>query len=154
MDAEVRVAVRALILHGDKLLVQRDVRELHYAFIGGRYEHGDTFEARIARELAEETSVRLASWRYLFVVENRFMAGGNRFHALEHFGLATVHDEDVQSREAHLIQKWLPLKGLRDVDLRPFQVRDAVADGTYGEIRRLVVSEWVDREDDAVRPRD
>jgi ADP-ribose pyrophosphatase YjhB (NUDIX family) len=139
----VRTAVRAVVLHGDRVLVQRAFDEPCYAFIGGEYETGDTFEERTRREFEEETTARVTSWRYLFVVENRFMSGERRVHALEHFVLVTLDRQDVHSREAHLVQEWLPLKDLRDVDLRPFQVRDVVADGTFDTVRHLVADEWV-----------
>jgi 8-oxo-dGTP pyrophosphatase MutT (NUDIX family) len=112
-----------------------------YAFIGGEYEHGDTFEDRIRREFEEETNARVLSWSYLFVVENQFLWNSVLIHGLEHYLEVAIDRMDVESRENHLTQAWLPLDRLRDFDLRPAPVRDAVASGRFRTLRHLVVSQ-------------
>src|SRR2546430_189314 len=109
----VRVSVRAVILEGGRALAQttRDGSSF-YAFIVGEYELGDTFEGRIRKEIDEETNARLVSWRYLCVLENFFTHNGSPVQTLEHFGLATIDRRDVISREAHLVQEWLPIASL------------------------------------------
>jgi ADP-ribose pyrophosphatase YjhB (NUDIX family) len=146
----VRPSVRAIILRDGNILVQRPADSApggSYAFIGGEYEIGDTFESRLRRELEEETTARLMTWRYLFVVENLFVHAGHRIHALEHYVLATIETTDVQSREGHLVQEWLPLHSAADVDLRPFAVRDLLANDRYEQVRHVVVDGWRDRTD-------
>lgn len=142
----VRPSVRAVILSGDgqRVLVQRPsgTPGAPYAFVGGEYELGDTFESRIRAEIGEETSARLASWEYLFVVENRFMAGDRRIHALEHYLLVRIESDDVRSQEAHLVQEWLPVRDLPATDLRPTVVRDLVAGGDLRAVQHLVVDGW------------
>lgn len=143
----VRPSVRAVILSGDgqRLLVQRpsDTPGTRYAFIGGGYELGDTFESRIRVEIDEEMNARLASWEYLFVVENRFMAGDRRIHGLEHYLLVRIESDEVRSHEAHLVQEWLPVRDLPATDLRPTAVRDLVAAGDdLRAVRHLVVDGW------------
>jgi 8-oxo-dGTP pyrophosphatase MutT (NUDIX family) len=70
----VRPAVRAIVRGERGFLVQRptDDAAAHYAFIGGEYEVGDSFEERLRKEFEEETSARIVSADYRFVVENRF----------------------------------------------------------------------------------
>ena len=137
----VRVRVAAIIVADGKVLVQRptDDPAACYAFIGGEYEVGDTFETRIRRELEEETTARVVSWRYLFVVENRFMVGGDLIQGLEHYLEVILDRQNIESREAHLSQHWLPLDRLRDYDLRPHIVRDVVASGDLRNVSHLTV---------------
>ncbi|MFC4009124.1 NUDIX domain-containing protein [Nonomuraea purpurea] len=141
----VRVSVRSIILDGDRVLLQRPSDAppgRHYAFIGGEYEIGDTFEERLRKEIDEETNARLIDWRYLFVAENRFIHNGHRVHALEHYLLATIDRVDVASREELLVQEWVPLADLATTDVRPYAVRDVVAAGRHHETRHLLIDGW------------
>lgn len=143
----VRPSVRALIFStdGERLLVQRpsDTPGTNYAFIGGEYEVGDTFEGRLRLEIEEETSAQLLKWEYLFVVENRFMAGDKRIHGLEHYLAATIDRENVESHEAHLVQEWLPVVDLPSKVLRPMIVRDLIVSRDLASVRHLVVDGWL-----------
>ena len=138
----VRVRVAAIVVSNGSVLVQRPTDEPTscYAFIGGEYEAGDTFETRIRREFEEETTARVLGWRYLFVVENRFTVNGDTFHSLEHYLEVTIDRRNVESREAHLAQHWLPLARLQDYDLRPHVVRDALAAGNLHHVSHLTVA--------------
>jgi 8-oxo-dGTP pyrophosphatase MutT (NUDIX family) len=136
----VRASVRAIVVVDGQLLVQRPADEpaSFYAFIGGEYEVGDTFESRLRREFAEETSAHLVTCTYRFVVENRFMHAGREIHGLDHFCEVTLDRREIDSRESHLTQHWLSLDRIEEQDLRPTVVRDAIRDGTWREARHLV----------------
>jgi 8-oxo-dGTP pyrophosphatase MutT (NUDIX family) len=138
----VRVRVAAIVVSDGNVLVQRPTDEPTscYGFIGGEYEVGDTFETRIRREFEEETTARVLDWRYLFVVENRFTVNGATFQGLEHYLEVTLDRRNVESREAHLSQHWLPLAGLRDYDLRPHVVRDVLASGHLHNVSHLTAA--------------
>jgi ADP-ribose pyrophosphatase YjhB (NUDIX family) len=131
------------VIHDGMTLVQRpsDEPSAPYAFIGGEYEYGDTFESRIRREFEEETNARVLSWSYLFVVENRFLWEGALIHGLEHYVEVALDRIDVESRADHLTQHWLPLNRLREFDLRPRPVRDALAGGEFRAIKHMLVPE-------------
>jgi ADP-ribose pyrophosphatase YjhB (NUDIX family) len=137
----VRPRVAAIIISDGQLLVQRPSDDPNpcYAFIGGEYEVGDTFASRLKAEIEEETTARLERWQYLFVVENRFRHEDMFVHGLEHYLLAQIDRQDVQSRESHLTFYWLSLSTLAQFDLRPHVVRDLVATGEFTQIRHLVV---------------
>lgn len=107
-----------------------------YAFIGGEYERGDTFETRLRKEFEEETNARLIECEYLFCVENHFQHHGNSVQQTEHFFLVKLDRHDVESRESHLCQHWLQIAELATADLRPRVVRDALMDGTYLDLAR------------------
>jgi ADP-ribose pyrophosphatase YjhB (NUDIX family) len=138
----VRVRVAAIVVADGKVLVQRptDDPTSCYAFIGGEYEVGDTFETRIRREFDEETDAKVLGWRYLFVVENRFTVGEDVIQGLEHYLEVTLDRQSVESREPHLSQHWLPLSRLGDYDLRPHVVRDLLASGRLHSVSHLTVA--------------
>ncbi len=133
----VRPSVRAIVIVDQEVLVQRptDDPEACYAFIGGEYELGDSFESRLRREFEEETTARVTGCTYRFVVENRFTHAGREIHGLDHFCEVTLDRREIESREPALAQHWLPLSRLADHDLRPTVVRDALIDGTWREAR-------------------
>ncbi|PSJ60403.1 NUDIX domain-containing protein [Pseudaminobacter soli (ex Li et al. 2025)] len=135
-----RVRVAGIVVNDEKVLVQKptDDPSSCYAFIGGEYEVGDTFETRLRKEFEEETNARIVAAQYLFCVENYFRYQAQVVQQAEHFFLVSLDRHDVVSNEAHLTQHWLPLVDLRNVDLRPFVVRDAVASGSYLTDRHLI----------------
>ncbi|HEV2071266.1 MAG TPA: NUDIX domain-containing protein [Acidimicrobiales bacterium] len=142
----VRPSVRAIVVQQDRLLLQRpvDVPDA-YAFVGGEYEFGDTFDTRIRREFEEETTAKVISWSYLFVVENRFLHGGRRLQTLEHYLEVQIDREDVDTREGHLVHEWISREQLPMVNLRPRVVRDALAEGGLPTQRHLVFDGWLSK---------
>lgn len=140
--ASVRVRVAAIVIQDEQLLVQRptDEPDACYALIGGGYEVGDTFDTRIRREFAEETTAQVVAWAYRFVVENRFRVGDTIVYGLEHYLEVQLDRTEIHSREPHLAQHWLPIATLHTYDLRPHVVRDAIASGQFRHIKHLVVA--------------
>lgn len=136
----VRVRVAAIIISAGRVLVQRPADDPHacFAFIGGEYEIGDTFESRLRKELEEETTARVRRAEYRFVVENRFHVKGMFIHGLEHYFEVELDSPDIRSTESHLSQHWLPLDSLCDYDLRPWVVRDVIASGEFRLVRHLL----------------
>ena len=137
----VRPAVRAIVRSERGFLVQRptDAPNGHYAFIGGEYELGDSFDARLRKEFEEETSARLLRSKYRFVVENRFHWRGELIQTLEHYFEVELDRLDIESNEPDLEQIWLPLQSFARADVRPTVVRDLLASGNWQGIRRLSV---------------
>ncbi|HYF51089.1 MAG TPA: NUDIX domain-containing protein [Planctomycetota bacterium] len=138
----VRPRVAGIVVCDGKVLVQKPTNEADpcYAFIGGGYEVGDTFESRIRAEFEEETTAKVVSCRYLFVVENQFVMNKKFYHGLEMYLKVEIDRLNVESRESHLRQYWLPLVDLMSFNLRPHVVRDAIASGEYINIRHLRTS--------------
>lgn len=138
----VRPAVRAIVRGSRGFLVQRPIDDpgAHHAFIGGEYELGDTFEERLRREFEEETSARVVSAEYRFVVENRFLWRGALVQTLEHYFEVVLDREDVVTREPHLEQVWLAEHVFDAADVRPTVVRDVLASGDWRAVRRLSVT--------------
>lgn len=137
-----RIRVAAIIIQDGHLLAQKPVDDPSacYALLGGEYEMGDTFDSRIRAEIEEETNAKVLSAKYCFVVENRFRYNGQVIQGVEHFLEVAIDRQDIESRESHLMQHWLPLERLQDFDLRPTVVRDAIISGTNKTVRHLVVT--------------
>jgi ADP-ribose pyrophosphatase YjhB (NUDIX family) len=138
----VRPAVRAIVRSERGFLVQRptDDPHAHYAFVGGEYELGDSFEERLRKEFEEETSARVVSAEYLFVVENRFLVKEGLVQTVEHYFEVVLDQAQLVSREPHLEQVWLPEDLFAVADVRPAIVRDALLSADWRSIRHLCVA--------------
>lgn len=112
----------------------------HYAFIGGEYELGDTFEERVRKEFEEETTARVLSSEYRFVVENHFLWNGELVQTLEHYFEVELDTIAVTSREPQLEQIWLDHATFAAADVRPLVVRDVLLTSGWRDVRRLTVS--------------
>ena len=135
----VRTSIRAIIMMDDYLLVQfpKDSHDDIYAFIGGEYEYGDSFESRIKIEIEEETNAKVLSWKYLFVVENKFMWNGKLLHGLEHYLFVEIDRKDIESNEPHLMQKWIHLDNLSEYDVRPRIVKEMILSNKLFETKHI-----------------
>jgi len=146
-DQPPRVSVRAIPIRSDYILVQEGSVDSSnpnnpakcFAFIGGGYEPGDTFESRIKREFEEETNAKVMDCSYLFVVENRRIVNGTLRQSIDHFFEVSLDRQDIESRELHISQHWLPISTLMDFDLRPHTIRDLIAKGEFTTVRHVVI---------------
>jgi len=138
----IEITVRSIVLSEGRILVQKgsDDPSGCYAFIGGHYGLGDTLAGRLKQEYEEETTARVVDCAYLFVLERQLLVDGRLTQTIDHFFEVTLDREDVQSRESHLSQHWLPVSSLKAYDLRPWTVRDLIAEGRVHAVRHLVVS--------------
>ena len=137
----IEITVRSVVLSEGRVLVQKEASDPGgcYAFIGGHYELGDTLVSRLKREFEEETTAHILDCKYLFVVENRLRVNGKLMQGVDHYFEVTLDREDVESKEGHLSQHWLPVATLEDYDLRPWIVRDVIAQNQQYTVRHLVV---------------
>lgn len=137
----IRPAVRAIVRAHQGFLVQRpiDSTEGHYAFIGGEYELGDSFEGRIRKEFEEETTARVVRADYRFVVENRFLWRGELVQTLEHYFEVELDRTEIKSREPNLEQIWLNHNEFAHADVRPAVVQDILVKGDFRSVRHLKV---------------
>ncbi len=69
-----RIRIAGIVIADDAVLVQQPADDpcSCFAFIGGEYEVGDTFETRLRTEFEEETNASVVETQYLFCVENHF----------------------------------------------------------------------------------
>lgn len=134
----IRVSVRALVILDGHVLVQR----LNHAesvrwFPGGEVDFGESLEAALRRELAEETTLRINTITYRFVANNRFERDGNGFHFLEHYFEVTPDGTDLETVENHFGHDWLPIADTATIDIRPFAVRDILRIPGWRNLRLL-----------------
>jgi len=127
-----RVSVKALVFDaGNRLLVVQE-QAGHWELPGGGWEHGETLEQCLARELHEELDVRLGS---VDLSTQRAWVGpgaSGRYHRMKLTVHATLASPVIQAREEIRAVRWVTpeeFKGLRI----------ALADGP---LREYVLAVW------------
>ena len=140
-DRCIHIRVAGIVVADREVLIQRNTYGLDrcFAFLGGHYEVGDTFESRLREEFEEETNARVTRAELLSVLERRLMGPDGLWQALEIYMDAETDRRELASREAHLSQHWLPLSAFATYDVRPHVVRDMVASGEYRSLRHLAL---------------
>jgi ADP-ribose pyrophosphatase YjhB (NUDIX family) len=69
-------------MSGSRMLLHRDPADPFWTPPGGRVEFGETSEAAVRREWAEELRVEPTVGRLLWVAENFFTYRGERYHEM------------------------------------------------------------------------
>ncbi len=117
--------VGALIVRAGQLLaVTNDAADYFYS-VGGCVRAGETSEHAVIREVYEETGTPLAVERLAFVVENFFVAQGERYHEISLYYQMTVPDSFVPCCRSNSPDgvaerlQWLPLAEMERIDFRP-----------------------------------
>lgn len=139
-----RKAVRAIVIKDNAILVMHRNKFGHefYALVGGGIDMGETPEAALYREVAEEASLQIANHRLVVIEDAGDMFGIQYIYTADYVSGEPVLQAD--SPEA-MIQKagqnlytpmWLPLDKLAEVTLLPRELHELLL--------RHCISGWPD----------
>jgi 8-oxo-dGTP pyrophosphatase MutT (NUDIX family) len=89
--------------------------EVFYRAIGGGIEFGETAEAALRREFAEELGVTLGTAALLEVIENIFEYEGNPAHEIAHVFAVESPENDATPLDAqlHVLDEGSPVRWVR-----------------------------------------
>ncbi len=135
-DREFLVRSCGILLHGDAVLVHEDARDpgRFVALPGGHVEFGESLTSCLSREFYEETGLNVEPEKLVYVHENFYRHRGVRTHEIGFYFLLDLASEFptpdsrgyLSSREAHLRIRLLPLSALREHNLVPSFLQDAL----------------------------
>ncbi|NLG84592.1 MAG: NUDIX domain-containing protein [Firmicutes bacterium] len=121
---------RAVITHGDLVLLARQIGASHTFLPGGHIEFGEPAKTALAREIFEETGLSVEVGDFLGAVEAVWEQGGHLNAEVNLIFMTFIPDLDVDtavgSREGHLEFLWVPRKDVDSYNLLPVSMRKLV----------------------------
>jgi 8-oxo-dGTP diphosphatase len=121
------ICARAIIIRNGKLLVCRIKGNDHHFFPGGHVEFGETAKQALERELKEELGVKAKKFGYIGTMENIYSEHGNKHHEINLVFKAGDGKFAAESKEDHLVYKFVDLKSLKKEKIYPLVLRDAIS---------------------------
>ena len=119
--------VGGIAVHGERLLVERNVRQGFCFVPGGRVEYGESAVEALAREAREEFGEDVQIGRLVIAADNLFELDGIRYQEIGLYFLMEfasgsgilAHEGVFEAQEPGLRYQWLPLDELEDANLQP-----------------------------------
>jgi len=117
------IIARAVIHRDNNLLVVRQRGSSFFFLPGGHVEPGETPEAALVRELAEELDTEATVTGHLGEVPYEY----DDVQEVNHVFTATITTPNPVSQEPHIEFFWLPTADLAGSDLRPPALKSLIA---------------------------
>lgn len=125
--ANIECIARAIIKNEDNVLVCRGIGNENWFFPGGHIEKGESAPKALLRELEEELGATGEAVKFLGASENTFKFKGKHIQEINLVFEVTLDNLDaIESREAHLEFAWFTFEELRDLNILPLSLRDAI----------------------------
>jgi 8-oxo-dGTP diphosphatase len=122
----IETLARAVILHGEHLLVCRSVERGHRYLPGGHVEFGETAAGAVERELMEEAGLRIRVGRCVLIEEHAFRQNQKDKHELTIVFVASIAEGAsgdplpiVKSLEDGLAFEWMHRRELGATSFLP-----------------------------------
>lgn len=132
----------AAILTRDEEILLCTVAGLGYWFLpGGRVRYGETTQAALARELAEELGYQFPAGELRLIVENIYAGAGIEHEIGFYYHLpwpAALPSGDLHGHEPGHMFRWAPAGGLDSLRFEPARLA-SVFQNLDGTLRHLVV---------------
>ena len=139
-DYRLNVRAAAIIIHNNKLLAHNDIKNKHYALLGGRVKLGEDSKTAIKREVMEELGKQIEITGYVTTLENFFELNGKQYHEIQFVYKAEFVDEKDKNIEYTLKNlegedwvkyDWLELEKMDVLDLRPYVLKQMLKEKSF-----------------------
>ena len=132
-------AVRAIITHNDKILLmlRKKNGEEYYTLVGGQVAEGEDQEQALAREVFEETGLKVAKAQLVFIQNLEEPYSSQFIYACDvgqnpgPAALQAGSEEDVLNKSGdnmHYLQ-WVDIARFKELEFRTSALQSAVAKG-------------------------
>ncbi|PQP88847.1 NUDIX hydrolase [Paenibacillus sp. AR247] len=116
-----------IILHRDKVLMQRAEHNQLWFMPGGRVEFGETAEETIVREMMEEYGAPIYDRKLFWIIENFIDFPDRKLHELGMFFLVNLprdhsiyhHVVEFQGMEEGFVNRWIDIDELDQYTVIP-----------------------------------
>ena len=113
-----------VLIHDNKLLIQRGINDKEFALAGGQVKFGETSAETVVREYKEEMGADVVADRLIWVEESFWKWGNRDCHTLCHYHMLKLQTpskipldgtfNSLDSDSSRLIFTWIPLAELKD----------------------------------------
>lgn len=143
-DVDIHHCARAIIIDGDHILLAYDPRanpfhyyelnKFFYYLPGGHIDFGESPSDAVTREILEETGFRADNVMFLSSFEYKWNFEGDHVcchtHEINFIFRVEISSIDshtqIEQIEPHVAFKWLELKNLAQIDLRPTLLKELI----------------------------
>ena len=130
-----------IIKQDDKFLIMRVNKTSYYHIPGGHIEIGEDSGQAIDREIKEEIGCDVQEKRLFAIQENFWIRDNKNCHGIEFYYIIEPKQklelkdyeriENDKGKEQLLEFKWTTIEELKDIDLKPNNIRDMLINGEY-----------------------
>ena len=128
---KLNVRTAGMIIHNNKILVHKSIKEEHYALIGGRIEIGENSEDALKRELLEELGKEVEVIENLATIENFFEMKSQKYHEI-----MFLYKAEFVNEEDRKIEK--PIKNIEGKNYLRYELLDLDKIDEYPLLPRVV----------------
>lgn len=131
--------VGGILIHNDRILLQRVPGDDGYALVGGHVALGETTAETLVREFKEEIRADIRVERLLMVGENFFPWGSRPCHQINLYYLVSLVDEtqipttgifkaidELGNERIDLDMCWISLKDLPGITVYPTEAKEHI----------------------------
>lgn len=132
-----------IIKQDDKFLIMRVNQTSYFHIPGGHIEIGEDSEQAIIREIKEEIGCDIQETNLFAIQENFWKRNNKNCHGIEFYYIIKPKNNlemkdyqriEIDKGEEKLLDfKWCTQEELKDIDLRPVNIRDMLINGDYSK---------------------
>lgn len=128
--------VGGILIHNNKILLQKVKGDDGYAFIGGHVSFGETTDETLVREFKEEINANVKIERLVMVCENFFRWGKLPCQQINFYYLISLKDkteiplegvfsavDELGNERVDIDMCWVPVSDLADIKLYPEEAK-------------------------------
>lgn len=141
-DWRLNCRAAAIIIHNNKVLLHRNVKDTYYALLGGRVKFGENSADTVKREIKEELGKDIEITGYISTIENFFEANNKKYHEIMFIHKAEfINDDDkkiettlknIEGNEDKQIQyEWISLDELDEKNIRPYTIKQVLKNNIF-----------------------
>ena len=127
MEERFETIARAVIINKEKILLARSSSNESWYFLpGGHVEFGESVEKALMRESLEEFGIEIKDIEFIGALENVFTQDNKKHHEINVVFSVSLRDNNVKSREDHIVFTWKDVKDLESIKILPKALHKAL----------------------------